>query len=725
MKRKGDYRVRDLAEMSLTLRPDLAITPRHDGDEPGYLVEDKVNGKYYRIGVPEYTFIALLDGKTTVRDAIGISACVEPEHAVTEEQAATICRWLVENQLAHTSESASVSGLEASRSRAEQASGQTRWNPFFLRVSLFRPEGFLRKLLPWTSWLFSWPAAFAAILLAGVAANQILVNWSRLLVSSRGILSTERWLWIAIAWLVVKALHELAHGIVCKRHGGSVRDAGVVLILGAPAAYMDVTTSWRFRSKWAKMHTAAAGIYLELLIASGAAIVWSRVEAGVLSDLCFQVMMLASVGTVLFNANPLMRFDGYYILSDLLEVPNLYSESQQYLLHLLRKYALGVPSNVSWAWHRKVVLAVYGVAALLWRLIVCGTIALAAATAFRGAGILLVIVALGLWMAPKLAAGAKYLVYGTAWEQPRRLRFLTVAGVSGGVLILTLVCVPWPCAYRAPAMVEYAPLAVVRAASDGFVREIHVTPGQQVEPGQVLVVLENQALQLEVSQLQIRVRQSTSEVRALRYEAKTADSQAVMEQLASLESRLREKEEQLNSLTLRAPIGGTVVSYDLNSLSGTYLKRGAEVLVIGLEDRKELKISIAQEDVETFNGHLQQPVWVRLHGAPGFATSLTKISPRARLELSSQGFAAPCGGPLPVRVLNSLATDGASSIDYQLLSPRFDGDANLLPEQSRQLSAGQRGFVALRASNRSIAQHLVSRLRQLFQARTTNLPQVL
>jgi putative peptide zinc metalloprotease protein len=721
----GDYRVRDLAEMTLTLRQDLTITPRHDGDESGYLIEDKVNSKYYRIGVAEYSFIANLDGKTTVCEAVGIAARVEPEHAITEEQAATVCRWLVENQLAFTPESVSTPGLEASRSRADQSPGQARWNPLFLRIPLLRPEGLLRRLLPWTGWLFSWPAALAAALLVAVAGNQVLTHWSRLVTSSRGIFSTERWLWIAAAWLVVKLFHELAHGIVCKRYGGSVRESGVVLILGAPVAYMDVTSSWRFRSKWQRIHTAVAGIYVELLIAAVAAIVWSHVQAGVVSDLCFQVMILASVTTVLFNANPLMRFDGYYILSDLLELPNLYGESQQFLRHLMRKYVLGVHSHLSSNWTRASIFAVYGVAALAWRVFVCCSIVLAAASAFRGAGVVVAAVGIVLWIAPATVAVIKYLVYGTAWEQPRRLRFLAATGVIGTVLTVALVCLPWPCAYRAPAMVEYAPLAIVRATGDGFVREIQVEIGQKVEPGQVLVVLENEQLRLEVSELQIRVRGSKSHVRALRYEAKMAESQAEAEQLTSLERRLQEKQEQLEALTLRAEVPGTVISRDLDSLRGTYLKQGAEVLVIGSEDRKELNISIAQEDVDIFSDHLQQSLWVRIHGAPRFATSLAKVSPRARREPSSQGFCATLGGPLPVRTLNSMSTGGDAQPRYELLAPRFDGNLNLSRDQSLSLFAGQRGFVALRASNRSIADHLLSRLRHWLRSRTGNLPQVL
>jgi len=711
--------------MALTLRRDLAITPRHDGDERGYLIEDNVNSKYFRIGIAEYSFMALLDGKTTVCEAVGIAARVEPEHAITEEQAATVCRWLIENQLAFTEESVSTSGLEASRSRAEQTPGQASWNPLFLRVPLLRPDVLLRRLLPWTGWLFSWPAALAAALLVAVAGNQVLTHWSRFVASSRGILSTERWLWIAIAWLVVKSVHELAHGIVCKRYGGSAREAGVVLILGVPVAYMDVTSSWRFRSKWQRIHTAVAGIYIELLIAAVATIVWSRTQTGVVSDLCFQVMILASITTVLFNANPLMRFDGYYILSDLLELPNLYGESQQFLRHLVRKYVLGVHSNLSLNWIRASIFALYGVAALAWRILVCCTIALSAVSAFRGAGIIVAAVGIGLWIAPATVAGIKYLIYGTAFEQPRRLRFLMVTGVIGTVLTVALVCVPWPCAYRAPAMVEYAPLAIVRATSDGFVREIQVEIGQKVEPGQVLVTLENEQLRLVVAELQIRVRQSKSQVRALRYEGKTADSQSEAQQLAALQQRLREKNEQLEALTLCAPVAGTVVARDLDSLRGTYLKQGAEILVIGSEDHKELNISIAQEDVDIFSDYLQQAFWVRIHGAPRFATSLTKVSPRARREPSSQGFCAPLGGPLPVRILNSMETYGDAQLRYELLAPRFDGNLSLSREQSLSLLAGQRGFVVLRADKRSIADHLLSRLRQLFHARGGNLPQIL
>ena len=168
-----------------------------------------------------------------------------------------MCRWLVDNELASTLESASLSGLESRREASESKPKPQRWNPLFQRISLFRPDGLLRRLLPWFGWIFSWPATVAGLIFCAVAANEVLTQWSRLLVSTRGVFSSERWFWIAVAWLTVKALHELAHGIVCKRYGGSVRDAGIVLMMGAPLAYMDVSSSWSFRSKW---HCGAARV---------------------------------------------------------------------------------------------------------------------------------------------------------------------------------------------------------------------------------------------------------------------------------------------------------------------------------------------------------------------------------------------------------------------------------------------------------------------------------
>jgi putative peptide zinc metalloprotease protein len=707
----GDFRVRDVAEMFVTLRPDLVLSPRQDGDEPGYLIEDKMNSRFFRIGLPEYTFIALLDGKTSVSDAVGAAANLTRKEPVTEEQATSICRWLIQNQLAYTAESAQSAGLAGPDSEGSMSERAARWNPLFLKIPLLRPDRLLTVLLPWTSWIFSWPATLGAAVFAVVALYEVLSDWTRFLASSAGILSSERWLWSGMIWLAIKVVHELAHGIVCKRYSGIAREAGVQLILGAPLAYIDVTSSWRFCSKWQRIHTAIAGIYIELVIASFAAMIWSRLQAGVASDLCFQTIILAGVATILFNANPLMRFDGYYIFTDLLGLPNLATEGQQIHRHITRRVFWGVHSNLSWTWKKKAVVALYGTAALVWRVLIMVTILLTAATTFKGAGIALAAVGIAFWVVPPSFAGMKYLIFGTRWEQPKRLRLLLTAGGLATLLVVAGMALPWPGVHKAPAMAAYAPLTTVRTATSGFVRDVCVAVGQTVQAGQVLAVLENEPLRIEVADLRLQVQRSADSERALRYEGRTAEAQAEAKRLAAIRRRLHEREEQLEALVLRAPVAGTITSGDVTALRGRHLREGTEVLSIGCEERKELTISIAQEDLDIFKGHLQQSLRVRIRGLPAFHATLSEVSPRALSVPSHAAFCAPMGGPLAVTVADSTEQNASPEDRYQFLAPRFDGRLEMDSSQSLALLAGQRGFVLLRASDLSIVDHLAIRLR--------------
>ena len=154
-------------------------------------------------------------------------------------------------------------------------------------------------------------------------------------------------------------------------YGGTVSDAGVMILWGAPVPYVDATSSWGFGSKWQKIHTAAAGLYCELLIAAVAALLWRQLNPGPLATLCVHVVMIAGVDSVVFNANPLMRFDGYYVLMDLLETPNLAANGRQYWKSLLRKYLWGMPAAFPGRTrHEQSIFACYGLLAWFWQTVV-------------------------------------------------------------------------------------------------------------------------------------------------------------------------------------------------------------------------------------------------------------------------------------------------------------------------------------------------------------------
>jgi putative peptide zinc metalloprotease protein len=706
-----DYRIRDLGRTRITLRDDLLFTPRREGGTVFYVIEDPVRSRFYRVGLAEYTFLSMLDGKMTIAAALGRVAQALPQDAFSEGDAARICKWLVDAELAYTTESTAPGRLVRAAESADRRRRLGRLNPIFLRLPLLDPDRFLTWILPWTQWFYTLPVYALGIVLATAAVYQVAQQWDRFAAASVGILAPGQWCWVAMAWLLLKMVHETGHGIVCKKHGGCVREAGVLFVLLMPLAYIDVTSSWRFRSKWQRIHTAAAGMITEVPIGSLAALIWCHTPPGPLNQLCFSLTIMATAATLAFNANPLMRFDGYFILSDLLEIPNLYASGQQYLRYFGRRYLLGAPASVpSWPSVRGLLIRVYAFAALAWRVLVCAALVLAAAVLFHGAGIVLAMLAVVLWLGLPLARLAKYLAGGSGYEQPRRGRIFLSVAIPSAVLALVLTFVPWPTPYRAPAIVEYAPLVVVRARSGGLVSQVRVQTDQRVEQGDVLVVLENPELKTELADLEIALQQSRLKSRGLLQSAEMAHYQAERKVEEGLEKRWREKASEVDALTIRASQNGSAMGRDLHRLVGSYAFPGTQLLVIGNDRCKEVSVSIDQEDIDRFWDHVGMPVRLRLPGVGALVGQLTMIAPQASLAVPHPALAANAGGPLPVRSLPLELPEPpaatAASQEVQLLTPRFTGVVRLSPTQSARVRAGQRGTVALAGAHPSVGRRL-------------------
>ncbi len=313
----------EIMSMPIKLREDLGISLQVYRGETCYIIEDPLSSRFYRVGLAEYTLLSLLDGQTTIAEAMGKTAAIMGPHALTEQDAAALCKWLIDSELASTQQSSRAGRLLEVADRSSRHKMAGRLNPIFQKVPLFNPDPWTARLIPYSSWIFRGPAAVMWFLTVTYGVSCFWSRGDSFNAQSSTILARGNWIWLFVSWLILKLIHESAHALACKRYGGTVREAGVLFILLAPLPYVDVTSAWRFDSKWKRIITSAAGMYAELFIAGWAAIVWSRTDAGLLHQHAQNVMITASVVTVLFNANPLMRFDGYYILVDWLELPNL------------------------------------------------------------------------------------------------------------------------------------------------------------------------------------------------------------------------------------------------------------------------------------------------------------------------------------------------------------------------------------------------------------------
>jgi multidrug efflux pump subunit AcrA (membrane-fusion protein) len=337
---------------------------------------------------------------------------------------------------------------------------------------------------------------------------------------------------------------------------------------------------------------------------------------------------------------------------------------------------------------------------------------------FRGAGVVLSLGAAAMWLGVPAFRFARFVWNGSPTEQPNRFRFVIASVLTAAVVAALFVFVPWPRATRAPAVVEYAPLSVVRTATAGFVREVCVADGQLVEAGDILAVLDNPELELELADLDLAIEQSQLKARVNEKNQQVAANQAEREHGESLAKKRAEKLAEVAGLTVRAQVAGRLLGRRLDTLVGRYFHAGSEFVSIGAEDRKEVQLAIAQNHLDTFTGNVSRSVTVRLSGGRAFGAVLEKVSPRASLTPPHPSLCAPQGGPLPVRQVTAGAGephDGEAKLE--LLSPTFRGLVALDGPKSSALRAGQRGVVTTRAPGESVGRHLFDLVERWVQKR--------
>lgn len=694
----------------ITLRRDLVFRPQTFADKCCVIVEDPIKSKFYRVGIAEYALISLFDGQTSVAEAMRITASSTSHATVRPQEAVAIAKWLIDTELAVSGESANSNRLTPAASTGRRGRFWRHWNPLRMRLPLGNPDRLFDAVTPWLGWLFSRSALAVWIVILLMAASQAAAHWSRLVACASEVCVPDNWLWLGGCWIVLKFIHETAHGVACKKRGGAVREAGLMLILFTPIAYVDVTSSWRFRSKWQRIQTAAAGIYIELLIAAVAVLLWSGTSPGLINYIAINVAIMASVTTLIFNANPLMRFDGYYMLADWLEMPNLYSTSQSYLRNLSNRYFLGMDAPApNWLRGRGMFLRLYAWAALAWRFVMLAGLFCVVTAMFHGAGIVLAVGALAVWCATFSAQLVRHHARGHFRQTYRWPRIVVTIALPMGVAAVLGWVLPWPAATQAPAVVTYSPMTIVRSGCPGFVRDLRVQDGQLVKQGQVLVVLQNDQLEFELTDIRLALQQSQLLGRISETSMKVTESQAHQETVKVLRKRIGEKQAQVEQLSIRAPRNGTIIGRGIDALIGTYLHQGDEILTIGDEAQKQLHISVAQEDFDTFSSRIGELVQVRVFGSDAGQSRFVSLEPRASVHVEHLSLSAATGGPLPARCDNSHVDRQPRRADRcEFLSPRFAGTVELSAAQSRQARCGQLATVSFRSSHETLGVHLYS-----------------
>jgi len=671
-----------------------------------YLLCDDATGRQHLINEAAFGFIGRCDGTHDVQTVWDAMLSDAADSAPTQSEVLELVVQLDELDLLQCERGPDTDVLFRRRDQRRSQRRRSMINPFSFRLSFGDPSRWLPRLDPIAHALFR-PLVFwlwlAAVVLAACAAA---AQWDELAAHGRELLGGPRAM--LLAWLcfpLMKALHELGHALAVRRWGGDVREFGIGLMLLVPAPYVDASASSAFERRSQRAGVAAAGIVVELALFALATLVWVGAQPGIVRDLSFVVMTIGGVSTLAFNGNPLLRFDGYHVLCDLLDLPNLAARSNAWWSAVLRRLLQGrrADDGPVARWAETKWLVAYAPLSFAYR------VPLATGVVW--------------WLGGKAwllgVAAALYLVVSMLlWPLVRLVRQLLATAASGGQTLragfalallavvpgLLLFVVPMPLATIAPAVVWLPDKAQLRAQTEGFVAALPVADGSQVHVGDLLLVLDNPSLSSERAQLVSRLDGlEANQLRLLWNDGGAARN--VSERIESTRVELTRLDERLAALQIRAEVSGTLVMPRQIDLLGTFAQRGATLGHVLAPDQLRVRAAVAQDDADLVR---QRTVHadVRLADMPESLTRavLSQDTPAASRSLPSAALGDRAGGPY--------ATDPSDAKGLRSLDPVFLVDLALT--DTSVVRAGARAWVRFDHGTEPLAQQLLRRATQLF-----------
>ena len=362
--------------LKLRCRPDLVSTRHKYHGRVYWVIKEPVGLNYFRFHEEEYAILRMLDGKNSLNDIKENFQRQFAPQRITLQDLQQFVGMLHRSGLVISN--ASGQGRQLRR-RGDQRKKRELLgklaNVFALRFRGIDPERILNFLIPFTWWLFT-PACILAVMVLGLSALMLVGleyhEFRAKLPTFEQFFAADKWIYLGATMAIVKILHEFGHGLSCKRFGGECHEMGLMFLVFTPCLYCNVSDSWMLPNKWHRVFIGAAGMYVELILASIATWIWWFSTDGMINFLCLSVMFICSVSTVMFNGNPLLRFDGYYILMDILEIPNLRQKSTEILKRWFQQYCLGLElqDNPFLPHRNQFWFALYTIAAVIYRWVV-------------------------------------------------------------------------------------------------------------------------------------------------------------------------------------------------------------------------------------------------------------------------------------------------------------------------------------------------------------------
>lgn len=677
-----------------------------------FVVHDHANGRVHRLSPASCMMIAAMDGVRTVDQLWHEIGAKLGEEAPSQDDVIRLLAELNASDLLQTEVTPDSSALLERAARTERS----RWlgnmlYPLALRIPCWHPDKFLERTLPIARWLFGHPGAALWLLMVLPALLLAAQHWQDLSADATDrILATDNIVPLALTYLLLKVMHEFGHGFAVKAFGGAVHEFGVMFLVFAPLPYVDASAASGFRSKWQRALVGAAGMIVEVFIAALALYVWLAVEPGIARALAFNAMVVAGVSTLVFNGNPLLRYDGYYILADLLEIPNLAQRATRYWGYLVDRYVFrtdGLREFVATDGER-IWFLIYGPAAFLYRQAVMLAIAVFIASQYFAVGI-----AVAIW---SLLTGIALPIGKALWlvlTSPRlhRNRNRAMTATFGTILAVGIVLflVPAPLYFTTEGVVWLPEHAIVRAGADGFVHSFLVEPGQRVGVGDALIESEDPTSRTELEILRARVAELEIRLATERF-ADRMRAETTTTELGQARAELATATSRAARLIVRSQSDGIFAVMKSQDLPGRFVREGLQIGYVLPHDARIIRATIRQDDIDLLR-HQLRGVTVKLAERldETLPATIVREVPAGHNNLPSRALGGAGGGTLTV--------DPADPQGTRTLQRVFQVDVELSAEATPPAAFGSRAYVRFDHVWEPIGWQMWRRVRQLLLSR--------
>ena len=678
------YRV---ASLRPRLRSHARLHRHRYRDEVWYLLQDPVSNRVHRFTPAARLLIAAMDGKHTVEDLWELANKRLGEDAPTQDEIINLLGQLHGIDLLQSDVTPDVGELFDRGEREQKAlRRRTFMNPMAVRIPLWDPDSFLNRFpkiigLLWSRW-------GALLWLAVVLPALIMVpmNWPELTHNfSDRVLAVHNLFLLWLVFPVIKALHEMGHASATKAGGGEVHDMGLIFLVLIPVPYVEASAATVFKSKYERALVGAAGMIVELFIASLAFYLWMLSEPGAMRAIMFNVMLIAGVSTLAFNGNPLLRYDAYYILADLIEMPNLANRSLKYWEYLIKRYVIGItdveqPHATS---GEKAWFMFYGPASAIYRVFVTIAIALFIASRFFVVGVILAIWAVVVMAVVPVVKGVRYLLESPTLHVQRRRAIAISAGIVISLLMFLFV-VPMPFRSNAEGVIWFSDEAMVRAGANGFVGEFLAAPGSHVRKGELLIKSYDPTLEAQVSLSKAKVAELEAEY-AKEFVSDRARANIIHDQLESEKVALARIRERADGLVARAGTDGVFIAPQAENMPGRFYHKGDLLGYVVEKGLPLARVVVSQDTVDEVRLTTDK-VTVRNVDRPDTVSvgRIVREAPASIEYLPSRALSTEGGGVI--------ATDPRDQKGAKMLQRMFQVDIELM-DNSDATFFGERVYV--------------------------------